>query len=118
MSIFSNLFTKVARPPVFFGMKMPDKLAGLLGTNISACTLPPFGILFENSKHDVSRKLFKHELSHWYAAQKMGVGIYYIVFILDYAIMGYKKSILEGEANKYAESPLTDQEQKWWDSYK
>lgn len=104
------------KPICFFNKKLPEKLGNIVGSNWDAVTIPPLGIFFKEKKKDVSEKLFKHELCHHYQGEKLKAAFYPILF-LDYAVLGYTKSLLEKEAKEYAKNPLTKQEKSWWDSY-
>lgn len=100
-------------PKLYFNSSWPAFFGRFQGANWDAVTIPPMGIYFKKSKKDVPTKLFKHEMKHWYQAEKLGVAFYPVLF-MDYKYNGYGRSRLEAEAKEYQKQPLTVEEEAIW----
>lgn len=76
--------------------------------------LYPF-VLFRFKKAEVSDRLFRHEIEHFYQGQRLGFFGYYCKYLWLNIRHGYKKHPMELECEAVENTPLTEQERKWKD---
>lgn len=67
--------------------------------NFNANTLPPYGIVINNSQRD-NKALLEHELVHWKQYQKEGLLGFYFHYLIENAKHGYDGNKYEIEARK------------------
>jgi hypothetical protein len=79
---------------------------------IGGMTLYPW-ILFKRPKNEISDRLFRHELEHWYTVQKMGWIKFYASYLWESVKHGYEKNKYELAAEAVEQTPLTEQERQW-----
>lgn len=72
-------------------------------------------VLFRFPKEEVSDRLFRHELQHFYQGQKLGFFGYYTKYIWLWIRNGYKNHPMELEAEEVENDPLTPTERMWKD---
>ena len=70
-------------------------------------------MLFRFPKEEVSDRLFRHELQHFYQGQKLGFLMYYLKYVWLNIRHGYRNHPMELEAEEYENTPLTPIERKW-----
>ena len=73
-------------------------------------------MLFRKTQEEVSDRLFRHELQHFYQGQHLGFFKYYAKYIWLWFRNGYKNHPMELEAEEYENSELTPIERKWKES--
>lgn len=76
--------------------------------------LYPF-VLFRFKKEEVSDRLFRHEIEHFYQGQQLGFFGYYFKYIWLSIRHGYKNHPMELECEAIENAPLTHQERMWKD---
>lgn len=72
-------------------------------------------VLFRFPREEVSDRLFRHELQHFYQGQKLGFFGYYAKYIWLWIRNGYKNHPMELEAEEVENNPLTPTERMWKD---
>lgn len=78
---------------------------------IGGMVIYPF-ILFKRSKEEVTDKIFRHELEHFYQVRKHGWLKFYLSYLWQNITVGYKKNKYEVEARSVENTPLTEEERK------
>jgi hypothetical protein len=105
-------------PVVKFESGIPEVLGKLVGSNWDACTLGD-SIFFKKKKKDVSKELFKHEISHYrdfVNTYKSNSLMFFVAQVTEYLVFGYSKAPCEKRAKEYQKGSLTAEELGWWNS--
>jgi hypothetical protein len=81
---------------------------------MDAIVLYPY-LLFRHGSDRIPETLYRHELEHFYQAQRDGVLRFYVRWLWYTIKHGYWDNPYEIEARQQAvASPLTEKERLWW----
>jgi hypothetical protein len=71
-------------------------ILSILPENINGITIAPFGIFIREEKFN--HRILNHELIHWQQQLEMGFIFFYLLYLIEWIVKGYRSVSFEREA--------------------